>query len=188
MVSNVLLSNGHKGNWDFWQVLRIVFPLTSCDQSTNFLDDWDFSVCCSAYHALPPTYGYSSAFFSSLSVIATMRDLRKKDKLEVAAGDALNKTLTIQRLDVCSDESVFECVNSLPEKRLDVLGKSSALQPEKQLLTAGKSLLQEMLGKRRVVNSCHLLKPATEDCGGELQLLEPYIKERKTLGSLCFWN
>uniref|UniRef100_A0A8C5RPN2 Ketoreductase domain-containing protein n=1 Tax=Laticauda laticaudata TaxID=8630 RepID=A0A8C5RPN2_LATLA len=54
-------------------------------------------------------------------VIATMRDLRKKDKLEMAAGDTLNQTLTIQRLDVCSDESVAECINSLPEKQLDVL-------------------------------------------------------------------
>uniref|UniRef100_A0ACB8EM77 Retinol dehydrogenase 8 n=1 Tax=Sphaerodactylus townsendi TaxID=933632 RepID=A0ACB8EM77_9SAUR len=50
-----------------------------------------------------------------------MRDLRKKDKLEEAAGDALNKTLTIQRLDVCSDDSVAECMSNLPEKRLDVL-------------------------------------------------------------------
>ncbi|XP_072847370.2 retinol dehydrogenase 8 [Pogona vitticeps] len=54
-------------------------------------------------------------------VIATMRDLRKKDKLEAAAGDTLNKTLTIQRLDVCSDESVTECMNNLPGKQLDVL-------------------------------------------------------------------
>ncbi|XP_062827124.1 retinol dehydrogenase 8 isoform X1 [Anolis carolinensis] len=54
-------------------------------------------------------------------VIATMRDLRKKDKLEAAAGDTLNKTLTIQRLDVCNDESVTECINSLPGKQLDVL-------------------------------------------------------------------
>ncbi|XP_054859766.1 retinol dehydrogenase 8 [Eublepharis macularius] len=54
-------------------------------------------------------------------VVATMRDLRKKDKLEEAAGDTLNKTLTIQRLDVCSDESVAECMSNLPEKRLDVL-------------------------------------------------------------------
>ncbi|XP_062827125.1 retinol dehydrogenase 8 isoform X2 [Anolis carolinensis] len=50
-----------------------------------------------------------------------MRDLRKKDKLEAAAGDTLNKTLTIQRLDVCNDESVTECINSLPGKQLDVL-------------------------------------------------------------------
>lgn len=62
-----------------------------------------------------------SSFF--LLVIATMRDLRKKDKLEAAAGDTLNQTLTIQRLDVCSDESVAECMNSLPEKQLDVLGR-----------------------------------------------------------------
>lgn len=61
----------------------------------------------------------------SLPVIATMRDLRKKDKLEAAAGDTLNKTLSIQRLDICNDASVAECMNGLPEKHLDVLGRSS---------------------------------------------------------------
>ncbi|XP_077185419.1 retinol dehydrogenase 8 [Paroedura picta] len=54
-------------------------------------------------------------------VIATMRDLRKKEKLEEAAGATLNNTLFIQRLDVCSEESVAECLSSLPEKRVDVL-------------------------------------------------------------------
>ncbi|XP_067416748.1 retinol dehydrogenase 8 [Emydura macquarii macquarii] len=54
-------------------------------------------------------------------VIATMRDLQKKEKLEQAAGAALGQTLTIQRLDVCSDASVAECLSSLPERRVDVL-------------------------------------------------------------------
>ncbi|XP_058864120.1 retinol dehydrogenase 8 [Acipenser ruthenus] len=54
-------------------------------------------------------------------VTATMRDLRKKDKLEQAAGDTLNKTLSIQRLDVCSDESVAECLNNMKDRRVDVL-------------------------------------------------------------------
>uniref|UniRef100_A0A672UVF6 Retinol dehydrogenase n=1 Tax=Strigops habroptila TaxID=2489341 RepID=A0A672UVF6_STRHB len=54
-------------------------------------------------------------------VIATMRDLRKKDKLEEAAGSALGKTLSIHRLDVCSDGSVAECLASIPGGRVDVL-------------------------------------------------------------------
>ncbi|NWH68396.1 RDH8 dehydrogenase, partial [Geococcyx californianus] len=54
-------------------------------------------------------------------VIATMRDLRKKDKLEEAAGAALGKTLTIQRLDVCSDSSVAECMGNIPGGHVDVL-------------------------------------------------------------------
>lgn len=54
-------------------------------------------------------------------VIATMRDLSKKEKLEEAAGPALGKTLSIQRLDVCSDSSVAECLSSIPGGRVDVL-------------------------------------------------------------------
>uniref|UniRef100_A0A8B9TI79 Ketoreductase domain-containing protein n=1 Tax=Anas platyrhynchos TaxID=8839 RepID=A0A8B9TI79_ANAPL len=54
-------------------------------------------------------------------VIATMRDLSKKGKLEEAAGPALGTTLSIQRLDVCSDSSVAECLSSIPGGRVDVL-------------------------------------------------------------------
>ncbi|XP_043938441.1 retinol dehydrogenase 8 [Protopterus annectens] len=54
-------------------------------------------------------------------VIATMRDLQKKAKLEEMAGDALNKTLSIKQLDVCSDESVTTCLNSIQDGRVDVL-------------------------------------------------------------------
>lgn len=52
-----------------------------------------------------------------------MRDLGKKEKLEEAAGPALGKTLSIQRLDVCSDSSVAECLSSIPGGRVDVLGE-----------------------------------------------------------------
>lgn len=52
-----------------------------------------------------------------------MRDLRKKEKLEAAAGAALGTTLSIQRLDVCSDSSVAECMASIPGGRVDVLGE-----------------------------------------------------------------
>jgi len=54
-------------------------------------------------------------------VVATMRDLGKREALERAAGDALNRTLEIKQLDACSEDSIRECVNSLPDRRVDVL-------------------------------------------------------------------
>lgn len=59
----------------------------------------------------------------SLSVIATMRDLKKKDKLVEAAGDAYGKTLTLLPLDVCSDESVRQCVNNVKDRHIDILSE-----------------------------------------------------------------
>ncbi|XP_070837493.1 retinol dehydrogenase 8 [Chaetodon trifascialis] len=54
-------------------------------------------------------------------VVATMRDLKKRGPLEKAAGDSLNKTLEIKELDACCEASIRECVNSLPDRRVDVL-------------------------------------------------------------------
>ncbi|KAM6957084.1 LOW QUALITY PROTEIN: retinol dehydrogenase 8 [Aplochiton taeniatus] len=54
-------------------------------------------------------------------VIATMRDLGKRGPLERAAGAALNRTLEIKELDACSETSIRECVDSLPDRRVDVL-------------------------------------------------------------------
>ncbi|XP_034749064.1 retinol dehydrogenase 8 isoform X1 [Etheostoma cragini] len=54
-------------------------------------------------------------------VVATMRDLRKRGPLEKAAGDSLNKTLEIKELDACCEASIRECVNGLPDRRVDVL-------------------------------------------------------------------
>lgn len=51
-----------------------------------------------------------------------MRDLGKRGTLEKAAGDSLNKTLEIKQLDACCEASIRECVNSLPDRRVDVLG------------------------------------------------------------------
>lgn len=62
--------------------------------------------------------------FLSEAVVATMRDLRKRGPLEKAAGDSLNKTLEIKELDACCEASIRECVNSLPDRRVDVLGLS----------------------------------------------------------------
>lgn len=55
-------------------------------------------------------------------VVATMRDLEKRGPLEKAAGDLLNKTLVIQKLDACCEESIKECINSIPNRQVDVLG------------------------------------------------------------------
>ncbi|KAB5523773.1 hypothetical protein PHYPO_G00156300 [Pangasianodon hypophthalmus] len=54
-------------------------------------------------------------------VIATMRDLKKKDRLLEAVGDAYGKTLSLLTLDVCSDESVSECINSIKDRHIDIL-------------------------------------------------------------------
>ncbi|KAF3700037.1 Retinol dehydrogenase 8 [Channa argus] len=54
-------------------------------------------------------------------VIATMRDLKKKDKLVEVAGDAYGKTLMLLPLDVCSDESVKQCVNNVKDRHIDIL-------------------------------------------------------------------
>lgn len=57
-------------------------------------------------------------------VVATMRDLGKKEPLEAAAGEALGKTLTVAQLDVCSDESVANCLSHIEGGRVDVLGET----------------------------------------------------------------
>lgn len=54
-------------------------------------------------------------------VVATMRDLEKREPLERAAGRALNTTLEIKQLDACCEDSIRECVNSLPDRQVDVL-------------------------------------------------------------------
>ncbi|XP_025718915.1 retinol dehydrogenase 8 [Callorhinus ursinus] len=54
-------------------------------------------------------------------VVATMRDLGKKGTLEEAAGDALGQTLTVAQLDVCSDESVAQCLSCIQGGEVDVL-------------------------------------------------------------------
>ncbi|XP_051573292.1 retinol dehydrogenase 8-like [Myxocyprinus asiaticus] len=54
-------------------------------------------------------------------VIATMRDLRKKDQLVEAAGDMYGNTLTLLTLDVCSDDSVKQCIDSVKDRHIDVL-------------------------------------------------------------------
>ncbi|KAF3700039.1 Retinol dehydrogenase 8 [Channa argus] len=54
-------------------------------------------------------------------VIATMRDLEKRGALEKAAGDSLKTNLEIKQLDARCEVSIRECVNSLPDRRVDIL-------------------------------------------------------------------
>lgn len=64
--------------------------------------------------------------FHLFTVIATMRDLKRKDKLVEAAGDAYEKTLFLAVLDVCSDESVKQCINGIKDRHVDILSKLNA--------------------------------------------------------------
>lgn len=52
-----------------------------------------------------------------------MRDLQRKDKLLEAAGDAYGKTLSLAALDVCSDESVKQCISGIKDRHVDILSK-----------------------------------------------------------------
>ncbi|XP_061744558.1 retinol dehydrogenase 8 isoform X1 [Nerophis ophidion] len=54
-------------------------------------------------------------------VYATMRNLGKGEALVEAAGRSLGRTLEIKQLDVCDEASIKACVDSLPERRVDVL-------------------------------------------------------------------
>ncbi|KAM4887023.1 retinol dehydrogenase 8 [Thomomys bottae] len=54
-------------------------------------------------------------------VVATMRDLGKKEALEASAGGTLGKTLTVAQLDVCNDDSVAQCLSLIPGGDVDVL-------------------------------------------------------------------
>uniref|UniRef100_A0ACB8EMM6 Uncharacterized protein n=1 Tax=Sphaerodactylus townsendi TaxID=933632 RepID=A0ACB8EMM6_9SAUR len=60
-------------------------------------------------------------------VIATMRNLEKKEALEKEAGPVLEETLEIKELDVGSEDSIRRCLDSIPQRRVDVLGTKASL-------------------------------------------------------------
>ena len=62
-----------------------------------------------------------------LPVYATMRNLAKGEALVEAAGKTLGRTLVIKQLDVCDEDSIKACVQSLPERRVDILSKTDTL-------------------------------------------------------------
>ncbi|KAJ8033780.1 Retinol dehydrogenase 8 [Holothuria leucospilota] len=62
-------------------------------------------------------------------VIATMRNLKKKDVLEKAAADTLNKSMIIKELDISKEDSIVGFVkNTIKEEgRIDVLINNAAV-------------------------------------------------------------
>lgn len=60
-------------------------------------------------------------------VYATMRNLSKGEALVEAAGRTLGRTMEIKQLDVCDEDSIKSCVDSLPERRVDILSKPTPL-------------------------------------------------------------
>ncbi|XP_029002253.1 retinol dehydrogenase 8 [Betta splendens] len=60
-------------------------------------------------------------------VYATMRNLSKSKALVEAAGRSLGRTLEIKQLDVCDENSIKACVDSLPERRVDILISNAGL-------------------------------------------------------------
>lgn len=72
--------------------------------------------------------GYPSTEINALDfvlvVYATMRNVSRGGPLVEAAGRTLGRTLEIKQLDVCDENSIKACVDSLPERRVDILSKS----------------------------------------------------------------
>ncbi|XP_075038460.1 retinol dehydrogenase 8-like [Mixophyes fleayi] len=60
-------------------------------------------------------------------VYATMRNLGKQDELVKAAEKHVGNTLEIKQLDVCSEESIRDCVNSIPDRRIDILVSNAGI-------------------------------------------------------------
>lgn len=62
-------------------------------------------------------------------VLATMRNLQKKDALEKAAGSTLNHSLVIKELDISKEESILKFIKETIEKegRTDVLINNAAV-------------------------------------------------------------
>lgn len=54
-----------------------------------------------------------------------MRDLKKSKALKDQLGPALAKTLEIKELDVSSEESIRRCVDSIAQRKVDVLGRKA---------------------------------------------------------------
>lgn len=73
-----------------------------------------------------------------------MRDLARKDKLVEAAGDAYGETLSLDVLDVCSEESIKQCIDGIKDRHVDVLSKRTFPQHAVPL-TAGLNLNRHQL-------------------------------------------
>ncbi|XP_053944518.1 retinol dehydrogenase 8 [Cuculus canorus] len=78
-------------------------------------------------------------------VIATMRNVGRSTALAAAAGPALGRTLEIKQLDVCDENSIRACIDSIPGRHVDILvsnaGVGMAGPLECQSLAAMQSLM-----------------------------------------------
>ncbi|XP_053326230.1 retinol dehydrogenase 8-like [Spea bombifrons] len=60
-------------------------------------------------------------------VYATMRNLAKQDALVGAAEECMGKTMEVKQLDVCCEESIRNCVNSIPDRKVDILVSNAGM-------------------------------------------------------------
>ena len=58
-------------------------------------------------------------------VYATMKDVSKREKLEMEAGHLLDSTIFVRQLDVTSNEQIDSVIDEIftSETRIDILGK-----------------------------------------------------------------